>query len=352
MRPEWATRISLQNLRPLASLFSEDLAIDLGTVNTRVYARGRGIVVNEPSAVAIDESTGEVQAVGKQARQMMGRTPSRIKVIKPLRDGVIADFKVTERMLSFFIQSAHQRRTLVHPRIIVSVPSEITQVERRAVTDSAYRAKATDAHLVEQAMMAALGAGLPVNRPGGNLVVDIGGGTTDIALISMSGIVYSRSLRTAGNHMDEAIMNYVKRKYNLLIGERMAEQIKIEIGSAFALEKPVTMEVKGRSLIEGIPKTITVDDSEIREVLNEYVVALVSAIRVALERTPPELSADISDRGIVLAGGGAFLRNLDKKIREETGLPVSIADDPLASVVLGTGKMLSDFHLLRLVSID
>jgi rod shape-determining protein MreB and related proteins len=351
MRPEWATRFSLQNLRPLASLFSEDLAIDLGTVNTRVYARGRGIVVNEPSAVALDESSGEVQAVGKQARQMMGRTPSRIKVIKPLRDGVIADFKVTEKMLSYFIQSAHQRRTLVHPRIIVSVPSEITQVERRAVTDSAYRAKAAEVHLVEQATMAALGAGLPVNRPGGNLVVDIGGGTTDIALISMSGIVDSRSLRTAGNHMDEAIMNYVKRKYNLLIGERTAEQIKIEIGSASPPEKPVTMEVKGRSLIEGIPKAITVDDSEIREALNECVSTIVNAIHALLERTPPELSADISDRGMVLAGGGALLRNLDTKIRDETGLPVCVADDPLCSVVLGTAKLLDDFTLLRRLAV-
>jgi rod shape-determining protein MreB len=351
MRPEWATRFSLQNLRPLASLFSEDLAIDLGTVNTRVYARGRGIVVNEPSAVALDESSGEVQAIGKQARQMMGRTPTRIKVIKPLRDGVIADFKVTEKMLSYFIQSAHQRRTLVHPRIIVSVPSEITQVERRAVTDSAYRAKAAEVHLVEQAMMAALGAGLPVNQPGGNLVVDIGGGTTDIALISMSGIVYSRSLRTAGNHMDEAIMNYVKRKYNLLIGERTAEQIKIEIASASPPEKPVTMEVKGRSLIEGIPKSIKVDDSEIREALNECVSTIVNAIRALLERTPPELSADISDRGIVLAGGGALLRNLNKKMRDETGLPVCVADDPLCCVVLGTAKLLDDFTLLRRLAV-
>ena len=351
MRPDWATRIYLQNLRPLASLFSEDLAIDLGTVNTRIYARGRGIVVNEPSAVAVDETTGEIQAVGNEAKEMVGRTPGRIRVIKPLRDGVIADFKVTEKMLSYFIQKAHQRRALVHPRVIISVPSEITQVERRAVTDSAYRAKAVEVHLVEQAMMAAIGAGLPVSRPGGNLVVDIGGGTTDVALISMSGIVDSRSLRTAGNHMDEAIMNYVKRKYNLLLGERTAEQIKIEIGSAAALEKPVTMEVKGRSLIEGIPKAITADDSEIREALNECVSTIVNTIRVLLERTPPELSADISDRGIVLAGGGALLRNLDKRIRDETGLPVCVADDPLSSVVLGTAKLLDDFTLLRRVAL-
>ncbi|MFZ3367915.1 MAG: rod shape-determining protein [Candidatus Sulfotelmatobacter sp.] len=352
MRPKWATRFSLRNLRPLASLFSEDLAIDLGTVNTRVYARGRGIVVNEPSAVALDDSTGEVQAVGREAKEMLGRTPGKIRVIKPLKDGVIADFKVTEKMLSYFIQKAHQRRTLVHPRVIISVPSEITQVERRAVTDSAYRAKAAEVHLVEQAMMAAIGAGLPFAKPGGNLVVDIGGGTTDVALISMSGMVYSRSLRIAGNHMDESIMNYLKRKHNLLIGERTAEQIKIEIGSAYALDKPLTMEVKGRSLIEGVPKEITVDDSEIRDALAECVSAVVSAIRMALERTPPELSADIGDRGIVLAGGGALLRNLDKRIREETGLPVCIADDPLCSVVLGTAKLLDDFRLLRRIAVD
>ena len=352
MRPEWATRISLQDLRPLASLFSGDLAIDLGTVNTRVYARGRGIVVNEPSAVALDDSTGEVQAVGREAKEMLGRTPGKIRVIKPLKDGVIADFKVTEKMLSYFIQKAHQRRTLVHPRVIISVPSEITQVERRAVTDSAYRAKAAEVHLVEQAMMAAIGAGLPVTKPGGNLVVDIGGGTTDVAVISMSGMVYSRSLRTAGNHMDESIMNYLKRKHNLLIGEHMAEQIKIEIGSAYALDKPLTMEVKGRSLIEGLPKAITVDDSGIREALAECVSAVVSAIRMALERTPPELSSDISDRGIVLAGGGALLRNLDMRIREETGLPVCTADNPLCSVVLGTAKVLDDFRLLRRIAVD
>jgi rod shape-determining protein MreB len=352
MRPHWPTRISFDNLRPLASLLSEDLAIDLGTVNTRVYARGRGIVINEPSAVALDESSGKVQAVGKEAKEMMGRTPGRIRVIKPLRDGVIADFKATEKMLSYFIQKAHQRSTLVHPRAIISVPSEITQVERRAVTDSAYRAKAAEVHLVEQAMMAAIGAGLPVTKPIGNLVVDIGGGTTDVALISMSGIVYSRSLRVAGNHMDECIMNYMKRKYNLLIGERMAEKIKIEIGSAAALDKPVTMEVKGRSLIEGVPKGITVDDSEIRQALHEPVAAIVTAIRVALERTPPELSADVSDRGIVLVGGGALLRNLDIRIRDESGLPVCVADDPLCSVVLGTAKLLDNFALLRRVAVD
>ena len=240
----------------------------------------------------------------------------------------------------------------MHPRIVIGVPSEITQVEKRAVTDSAYRAKASEVHLVEQAMAAAIGAGLPITEPRGNMIVDIGGGTTDIAVISLGGIVYSRSLRLAGNQMDEAIMNYLKRKYNLLIGERTAEQIKIEIGSAYQLEKPLTIEVKGRNLIEGVPKTITVDNSEIREALSECVSTIINAIRVALECTPPELSADISDRGILLTGGGALLKNLDKRIREETGLPVSIADDPLCSVVLGTGKMLSDFKLLRKISLE
>jgi rod shape-determining protein MreB and related proteins len=337
------------NLRSLFSVFSSDLAIDLGTANTLVYARGKGIVVNEPSIVAINKNTGEVEAVGKEAKEMLGRTPGNIVAMK---DGVIADFKVTEKMLNYFIQKAHNRKMLVHPRIVIGVPSEITQVEKRAVMDSAYRAKASEVYLVEQAMVAAIGAGLPITEPSGNMVVDIGGGTTDIAVISLSGIVYSRSVRMAGNQMDEAIMNYLKRKYNLLIGERTAEQIKIEIGSAYPLDKPLTMEIKGRNLIEGVPKTITVDDSEIREALSECVSTIMNAIRVALERTPPELSADISDRGIVLTGGGALLKNLDKRIREETGLPVSIADDPLCSVVLGTGKMLSDFKLLRKISIE
>src|SRR5712692_4609938 len=275
MRFDNLGRISLNNLRPLLSLFSADLAIDLGTVNTRIYSRDRGVVVNEPSAVALDDRTGEVQAVGKEAKEMLGRTPANIRVVRPLKDGVIADFKVTEKMLSCFIQKAQQRRTFVHPRIVISVPSEITQVEKRAVAESAYRAKAADVHLVEQAMMAAIGAGLPVTEPGGNLVVDIGGGTTDVAVISLSGIVYSHSLRIAGNHMDEAIANYLKRKYNLLIGERTAEQIKIEIGSAYTLGKPLTMEIKGRSLIEGVPKTVTVNDSEIREALSECVSTMV-----------------------------------------------------------------------------
>jgi rod shape-determining protein MreB len=339
------------NLRSLFSLFSSDLAIDLGTANTLVFAKGKGIVVNEPSIVALNKNTGEVEAVGKEAKEMLGRTPGNIVAIKPMKDGVIADFKVTERMLNYFIQKAHNRKMLVHPRIVIGGLRKL-QVEKRAVMDSAYRAKASEVHLVEQAMVAAIGAGLPITEPSGNMVVDIGGGTTDVAVISLSGIVYSRSVRVAGNEMDDAIMQYLKRKYNLLIGERTAEAITIEIGSAYPLDKPLTMEIKGRNLIEGVPKTITIDDSEIRESLSECVATILNAVRVALERTPPELSADISDRGIVLTGGGALLKNLDKRIREETGLPVSIADDPLASVVLGTGRMLSDFRLLRKISID
>jgi rod shape-determining protein MreB len=340
------------NLRSLFSLFSSDIAIDLGTANTLVFAKGKGIVVNEPSIVALNRTTGAVEAVGKEAKEMLGRTPGNIVAIKPMKDGVIADFKVTEKMLNYFIQKAHNRKVLVHPRIVIGVPSEITQVEKRAVMDSAYRAKASEVHLVEQAMVAAIGAGLPITEPSGNMIVDIGGGTTDIAVISLSGIVYSRSVRVAGNAIDDAIMQYMKRKYNLLIGERTAERIKIEIGSAYPLDKPMVMEIKGRNLIEGVPRTVEVGDAEIREALSECISTIVNGIRVALERTPPELSADISDKGIVLTGGGAMIRNLDKRIREETGLPVSIADDPLASVVLGTGRMLSDFKLLRKISID
>ena len=340
------------NFRSVFSLISSDLAIDLGTANTLVFAKGKGIVVNEPSIVAINKNTGEIEAVGREAKDMLGRTPGNIVAIRPMKDGVIADFKVTERMLNYFIQKAHGRKMLVHPRIVIGVPSEITQVEKRAVSESAYRAKASEVHLVEQAMVAAIGAGLPITEPSGNMVVDIGGGTTDVAVISLSGIVYSRSVRVAGNEMDDAIMSYLKRKYNLLIGERTAEQIKIQLGSAYPLDKPLTMEIKGRNLIEGVPKTVTIEDSEIREALSECIATILNAIRVALERTPPELSADISDRGIVLTGGGALIKNLNVRIREETGLPVSIADDPLASVVLGTGKMLTDFKLLRRIAID
>jgi len=338
--------------RSLLSLFSNDLAIDLGTANTLVFAKGKGIVVCEPSIVAVNQKTGKVEAVGREAKEMLGRTPGNIVAIKPMKDGVIADFEHTEKMLDYFIKKAHNRSLGVHPRIVIGVPSEITQVEKRAVKDSAFRAKATEVYLVEEAMAAAIGAGLPITEPTGNMIIDIGGGTTDVAVISMAGIVYSRTVRVAGNEMDDAIIQYIKRKHNLLIGERTAEEIKIKIGSAFTLEEELSMEIKGRDLVDGIPKTIVVTDSEIRESLAETVNTIVDAARVALEQTPPELSADIVDRGIVLTGGGALLRNLDKKLREETGLPVSMADDPLSSVVLGTGRMLTDFSLLRKVSID
>src|SRR5881396_2995374 len=338
--------------KSLFSLFSSDLAIDLGTANTLVYAKGRGIVVSEPSIVAINKITNAVEAVGRDAKEMLGRTPGNIVAIRPMKDGVIANFEVTEKMLQHFIRKAHNGKTWVSPRVVIGIPSEITQVERRAVEDSAYRAKASEVYLVEEAMAAAIGAGLPVTEPTGNMIVDIGGGTTDVAVISMAGIVYSRSVRIAGNRMDEDIIQYIKRKYNLLVGERTAEEIKINIGSAFPLDEELTMEIKGRDLVEGIPKTLVISDEEIREALSETVSNIIEAVRMVLEKTSPELSADIVDKGIVLTGGGSLLKNLDKRLREETGLPVSMADDPLTAVVLGTGKMLSDFKLLRQVCID
>ena len=340
------------NMRSVFSLFSSDLAIDLGTANTLVFARGKGIVVNEPSIVAINKNNGEVVAVGREAKEMLGRTPGNVVAIKPMKDGVIADFKVTEKMLTYFIQKAHNRRVLVHPESSSEFPAKSRRWKSAPCRTPPIAREPVKSTSSSRPWPRPSARACPIEEPSGNMVVDIGGGTTDIAVISMSGIVYSRSVRVAGNEMDESVMHYLKRKYNLLVGERTAEQIKIEIGSAYPLEKPMTLEVKGRNLIEGVPRTVTIDDSEIREALSENISTIVNAIRVALERTPPELSADISDRGIVLTGGGALIKNLDKRIREETGLPVSIADDPLASVVLGTGKMLSDFRLLRLVSID
>ena len=339
------------NLRSLFSLFSSDLAIDLGTSNTLVYVAGRGIVVFEPSIIAVNQLTGKVEAVGKAAKEMVGRTPGNIVAIRPMRDGVIADFEHTEKMLDYFIRKAHNRRVGFRPRIVICVPSQITQVEKRAVRESANRTKVSKVFLVDEPMAAAIGAGLPVSDPTGNMIVDIGGGTTDVAVISMAGIVYSRTLRIAGNEMDEAITQYVKRKHNLLIGERTAENVKISIGSAFPLEEEMTLEIKGRDLVEGIPKTLVISDEEIREALSETVSSIIEAVKLALEHTPPELSADIVDKGIVLTGGGSLLKNLDQRMREETGLPVSLADNPLESVVLGTGKMLTDFNLLRKISI-
>ena len=334
------------------AMFSNDLAIDLGTANTCVFARGRGIVLSEPSIVAFNTSNATIEAVGNEAKEMLGRTPANITAIKPMRDGVIADFEAAERMLGYFIRKAHKGKRLVRPRVIIGVPSEITQVERRAVKDSAYRAKASEVHLIEEGMAAAIGAGMPITEASGNMIVDIGGGTTDIAVLSLAGTVYSKSVRVAGNAMDEAITLWARREHNLLIGERTAERIKMEIGSAAPLDKPRKIEVKGRHQLEGRPTTIVMNDSEIREALAEPIRVIIQAVRDALERIPPELSADICDRGIVLSGGGALLANMDERLRIETGLPVQVAEDPLSSVVLGAGKMLSDFNLLRKISID
>jgi rod shape-determining protein MreB len=333
-------------------MFSNDLAIDLGTANTCVFARGRGIVLNEPSIVAFNTVNAQIEAVGNEAKEMLGRTPVNITAIKPMRDGVIADFEAAERMLGYFIRKAHQGKRFVRPRVIIGVPSEITQVERRAVRDSAYRAKASEVHLIEEGMAAAIGAGMPITEASGNMIVDIGGGTTDIAVLSLAGTVYSRSVRVAGNAMDEAITLWARREHNLLIGERTAERIKLEIGSAAPLDEPRSIEVKGRHQLEGRPTTVIMNDSEIREALAEPIRQIIQAVRDGLERIPPELSADICDRGIVLSGGGALLRKMDERLQRETGLPVQVAADPLSSVVLGAGKMLSDFNLLRKISID
>jgi len=329
--------------------FSSDLAIDLGTANTLVYARGRGVVIREPSMVAVEKHTQKIQAVGTEAKEMLGKTPANIIAIRPMKDGVIADFEITERMLEYFIRKTRGGGHFLKPRIVIGVPSEITQVERRAVRDAALRARASEVFLIEQAMAAAIGAELPITEAGGNMIVDIGGGTTDVAVISLSGIVISRSIRTASNEMDEAIIQYIKKKYNLLIGERTAEQIKIKIGSAYPLDDSLEMEIKGRDLSHGIPKTITVNDTEIREALEGVVHAIVEAVKNTLEKTPPELSADIVDRGVILSGGGSLLKNLDKRLREETSLPVFIADDPLSSVALGAGKILDNIDLLKKV---
>ncbi len=332
-------------------MFSNDLAIDLGTTSTRVYVPGRGIVLQEPSVVAINAHTGLFRANGRPARDLLGRAPRDVLVVQPLKNGVISDFDVTEKMLKYFIRKAQNHRRLLRPRIVIGVPSEITQVEKRAVIDSAFHAKANEVYLVDQAIMAALGAGLPITEPYGNMIVDIGGGTTDIAVISVGGTAYSRSLPRAGNHMDGAIIDHLQRKYHLLVGERTAEQIKIDIGSAWPLRKTLVMEIRGRNIASGMPSRITIDDAEVREVLNESIAQIVTAIRLALESTPPELSADVSDRGIVLSGGGALLKNLDVRIREEIGVPVFIAEDPLCSVVLGTAKMLGNFNLLQKMTV-
>ena len=327
--------------------FSSDLAIDLGTANTLVYIKGKGIVLREPSMVVVDDRNGRIQAVGLEAKGMLGKTPANIRAIRPMKDGVIADFEITEKMLQYFIKKTRSGNQFLKPRIVIGIPSEITEVERRAVRDAALRARANEVFLIEQAMAAAIGADLPITEPGGNMIVDIGGGTTDVAVISLSGIVIAKSVRIASNEMDEAIIQYIKKKYNLLIGERTAEQVKIKIGSAYPLDEPLEMEIKGRDLTYGIPKTLNINDSEIREALEGVLQTMIDVVRNTLERTPPELAADIVDRGIILCGGGALLKNLDKRLREETSLPIFIAEDPLSSVVLGAGKVLENLPLLE-----
>ena len=333
-------------------LFSNDLAIDLGTANTLVYVESQGIVLREPSVVALNTQTNEVVAVGSEAKEMLGRAPGNIEAIRPMKDGVIAHFEVTEKMLSYFIKKVHNnRKTLVRPRVVIAVPSGITQVESRAVRDSALSAGAREVFLIEEPMAAAIGVDLPVWEPTGNLIIDIGGGTTEVAIISMSGIVFSKSVRIAGDEMNEAIVNYIKKKYNLLIGERTAEAVKIEIGSAYPMEQLLTMEVKGRDRVAGIPKTLIISDEEIREALAETFSTIVEAVKIALERTPPELAADIVDKGVVVAGGGSLIKGLDTLLRESTGLPITLANDALSAVALGSGKALCDINLLKKIAI-
>ena len=338
----------------VSGLFSNDLAIDLGTANTLIYVRGKGIVSCEPSVVAVqtnERGRSVVWRVGREAKEMLGRTPANVTAVRPLRDGVIADFAITEAMLKHFIEKAHNRRTLVKPRIVICVPFGITEVEKRAVRESAERAGAREVYLVEEPMAAAIGAGLPVTEPTGNMVVDIGGGTTEVAVISLAGIVYSQSIRVGGDKMDDAIVAYMKRKYNLLVGEQTAERVKCQVGNAFPLDEPLTMEVKGRDQVAGVPRTVLVNSDEVRDALAEPIHAIVEAVMAALEKTPPELSADIKDKGIVLTGGGALLRNLDVLLREETGLPVMVCDDPISAVVMGSGKSLDHPELLEKISI-
>ena len=340
------TRFMVSNIK---SLFSNDIGIDLGTANSLVYVRDQGIVLREPSVVAIQAGTTNVLAVGEEAKRMLGRTPGNIIAIRPMKDGVIADFEITEAMLRHFIQKVHHRK-LIAPRVVVAVPSGITEVERRAVKDSATHAGAREVYLIEQPMASAIGTGLPVHEPAGNMIVDIGGGTTEIAIISLAGIVFSRSLRVGGDEFDDTIIGHMKRTYNLMIGERTAEEIKIKIGSAFPLEQELTLEVKGRDLSAGLPKTITITSEEIREALKEPLSSIVESVRITLERCPPELAADLIDRGIVMAGGGGLLRNIDRLVAQETGLPVHIADDPLTAVCEGTGRVLHELAFLKRVA--
>lgn len=335
----------------ILGLFSNDMGIDLGTASTLVYVKGEGVVLCEPSVVAIKRGTSIVRAVGEEAKLMLGRTPGNIIAIRPMKDGVIADFEITEAMLRYFIKKVHHRKVLVRPRIVIAIPSGITEVEKRAVKDSAERAGAREVKLIEEPMAAAIGVGLPIQEPRGNMIIDIGGGTTEIAVISLTGIVFSKSIRIGGDEMDDAIIEYLKKTYNIMVGERTAEEIKIKVGSAYPLEEEMILEVKGRDLVAGLPKAVTITSEEIRESLQEPLRAIVESAKISLERTPPELAADLIEHGIVMAGGGSLLRGLDKLISEETGLPVHVADDPLTAVVNGTGKVLHDYRYLEDVTV-
>jgi rod shape-determining protein MreB len=328
------------------------VAIDLGTATTLVYVKGRGIVLQEPSLVVVHKATNQILAVGNEAKTMLGRTPGSIVSIRPMKDGVIADFEITERMLRHFISQVHNRKSLIRPRIVVAIPSGCTEVEKRAVRDSAEQAGAREVFLVEEPMAAAIGAGLPVGEAQGNMIVDIGGGTTEVAVISLTDIVYGKSIRVAGDEMDEAIISYIKKTYNILVGERTAEDVKIQIGSAFPLEQELRMQIKGRDLVTGLPKSIELRSEEIREALEEPLIPIIETIKMTLERTPPELAADIVDRGIILAGGSSLLKNLDERLRDETGVPVNLADDPTTAVAMGAGKLLDEsIDLLKRISV-
>ena len=346
------TDIASKGFNNAVGLFSNDMGIDLGTATTLVYINNQGIVLCEPSVVAVQSGTSNVLAVGEEAKRMLGRTPGNIVAIRPMRNGVIADFEITEAMLRYFIKKVHNSRRLVRPRMVISIPSGITEVEKRAVKDSALHAGAREVFMVEEPIAAAIGVGLPIQEPSGSMIIDIGGGTTEMAVISLAGIVFSKSIRIAGDEMDEAIINYLKKTYNLMIGERSAEEIKVKIGSAYPLDEELTMEVRGRDLVAGLPKMITVSSEEVREALAEPIAQIIEAIRITLERTPPELSADLMEKGLILAGGGSLLRGIDKLISEETGLPVHIAEDPLTAVALGTGKVLSEIKILKRLAVN
>ncbi|MCM8795505.1 MAG: rod shape-determining protein [Candidatus Omnitrophica bacterium] len=339
-------------LNYLRSSFSNDIGIDLGTATTLVYVKGEGVVLCEPSVVAVERGTSHVLAVGEEAKRMLGRTPGNIVAIRPMKDGVITDFEVTEAMLRHFIQKVRRRKFQIRPRIVIAIPSGITEVERRAVKESAERAGAREVFLIEEPIAAAIGVGLPIQEPTGNMIIDIGGGTTEIAVISLAGIVFSKSIRIGGDEMDEAIIDYLKKTYNLMVGERTAEEIKIKIGSAYPLEEELSLEVKGRDLVVGLPKTVTITSEEIRDALQEPLREILEITKISLERTPPELAADLIEHGIVMAGGGSLLKGLDKLISEETGLPVHIADNPLTAVVQGTGKVLTEIRYLKRVTVS